>query len=131
MVRFRHLRRLAFGLLLVLGTNSAAFAHAFLDHADPAVGSTVTAPPKEIRLWFTEKLEPAFSTLHVADGAGKTVDSGDGAVDSSDSMQLRVSLPALPPGTYRVIWRVLSVDSHTTEGDFTFEVKAGEVRSGP
>ena len=117
--------------VLVFGTNSAAFAHAFLDHADPAVGSTVTASPKEVRLWFTEELEPAFSTLHVVDGAGKTVDGGDGRVDASNPTLLRVSLPALSPGTYRVIWRVLSVDSHTTEGDFTFEVKAGEVKVEP
>jgi methionine-rich copper-binding protein CopC len=31
-------------------------------------------------------------------------------------------VPALPPGTYRVVWRVLSIDSHGTTGDFTFEV---------
>jgi hypothetical protein len=35
---------------------------------------------------------------------------------------LRVSLPKLVPGTYRVTWRVLSVDTHVTEGDFTFAV---------
>ena len=52
-------------------------------------------------------------------------------MDASNPTQLRVSLPALLPGIYRVIWRVLSVDSHTTEGDFTFEVKAAEVKGGP
>jgi len=118
------------GILSVIGANDV-FAHAFLDHADPAVGSTVTPSPNEVRLWFTQELEPAFSTLHVVDSAGKTVDGGDGQVDSSNPMLLRVSLPALPPGTYRVIWRVLSLDSHTTEGDFTFEVKASEAKAAP
>ncbi len=117
-------------VLSVIGANGAS-AHAFLDRADPAVGSAVTVSPKEVRLWFTEELESAFSTLHVVDGAGHTVDGGDGRVDASDPTLLRVSLRALPPGTYRVIWRVLSVDSHTTEGDFTFDVKAGEVKAAP
>jgi methionine-rich copper-binding protein CopC len=34
-----------------------------------------------------------------------------------------VTLPQLAPGTYTVIWRVLSVDSHITEGRFMFRVE--------
>ena len=51
---------------------AAALAHAMLDRASPRVGSTVAAAPKELMLWFTEKLEPAFSTAEVrnAQGAG-------------------------------------------------------------
>jgi len=99
-----------------------AGAHAFLDHALPAVGSTVHTPPSQVKLWFTQKLEPAFSRLSVADQSGKQVDKGDVHVDPGDGTLLSVSLPALAPGTYRVTWRVLSVDTHVTEGDFTFEV---------
>lgn len=94
-------------------------AHAFLDHASPAVGSSVRASPPEVKLWFTEELEPAFSTISVKDAAGKQVDKGDRKV-SADTMQ--VSLPQLAPGRYKVAWRALSVDTHVTEGDFTFEV---------
>ena len=53
-----------------------AAAHAFLDHALPAVGSTVHAPPAQVKLWFTQKLEPAFSNAQVSDSAGKRVDRG-------------------------------------------------------
>ena len=67
-------------------------------------------------------LEPAFSTIKVLDQTGKPVDNGDKAVDASDRTLLRVSLPQLPPGTYRVVWRALSVDTHVTEGAFTFDV---------
>jgi methionine-rich copper-binding protein CopC len=28
----------------------------------------------------------------------------------------------LPSGTYKASWHVLSVDTHTTEGDFSFTV---------
>src|SRR6266567_2784110 len=99
----------------------AADAHAFLDYAVPAVGSSVLASPAQLKLWFTQRLEPAFSTVQVVDRAGKRVDKGDGQGDRADATLLRVSLPPLAPGKYRVTWRVLSVDTHVTEGDFTFD----------
>ena len=109
-------------LALLLSGAAGAGAHAFLERADPRAGSTVKTPPTRVRLWFTESLEPAFSSVRVRDEAGRRVDEGDSQVDPSNTRLLRVSLPPLPPGTYKVIWRVLSVDSHVTEGDFTFRV---------
>jgi copper resistance protein C len=100
----------------------AAFAHAFLDRALPAVGSTVHGPPAEVRLWFTQRLEPAFSTVRVLDRSGRQVDAKDKRVDRDDATLLRVSLPPLAPGTYRVVWRVVTPDSHASEGDYTFVV---------
>jgi len=114
--------RLAAAMLTGLAFAASALAHAFLDHASPAVGSTVRGPPNGVSLWFTQELEPAFSTVGVLDASGKPVDKGDKQVDSGDRTLLRVSLPPLAPGTYRVRWRVLSVDTHVTEGDFSFEV---------
>jgi hypothetical protein len=35
---------------------------------------------------------------------------------------MSVSLRPGGSGTYHVTWRVLSVDSHTTDGNFTFQV---------
>jgi copper resistance protein C len=100
----------------------AARAHAFLDHANPAVGSTLRQPPAVVSLWFTQELEPAFSTLSIVDQSGQRVDGGDAQVDARDQTLLHASLKLLPPGTYKVIWRVVSVDTHTTEGTFTFRV---------
>jgi hypothetical protein len=104
--------------LLVLGS-VAARAHAFLDHADPKVGSTVAAAPREVALSFTEKLEPAFSSVEVTDSGGRRVDEGKPSVAGN---VIRVPLSALPAGTYRVKWHVLSVDTHVTEGSFSFRV---------
>jgi copper resistance protein C len=105
-------------LLLSLASGEAV-AHAFLDHAEPRVGNSVATAPREVRLWFTQKLEPAFSTVSVTDEAGQRVDTGKARV-SGDTMA--VSLRQIRAGTYRVIWRVLSVDTHTTDGNFTFKV---------
>ena len=100
----------------------AAAAHAFLDHASPAVGSTVDAPPAQVKLWFTQRLEPAFSKVEVSDAAGRRVDRADARVDASDPTVLTVSVPQLAPGRYRVKWRVVSVDTHVTAGDYNFDV---------
>ena len=105
-------------LVLVLAS-SAAQAHAFLDHAEPRVGNKVASPPHEVTLWFTQKLESAFSTVTVTNAAGERVDSGKPRVSGN---RMSVSLRPGGSGTYHVTWRVLSVDTHTTDGSFTFQV---------
>jgi methionine-rich copper-binding protein CopC len=98
-------------------------AHAFLDHASPAVGSTVPTAPETVTMWFTQELEPAFTTATVTDASGNTVDAGPAQIDPKDPTELRVALRKLSPGTYTVSWHALSVDTHTTTGHFTFEIK--------
>jgi len=115
------LARLAIAALLVVATG--AFAHAFVDRAVPAVGSTVREPPREIAIWFTQELEPALSTIKLQDSKGNAIAAANNnAVDPSNRTILRLPVPPLSPGKYRVVWRVLSIDSHVTEGDFTFDV---------
>lgn len=103
----------------------AGQTHAFLDHASPAVGSSLPTPPAAVTMWFTQDLEPAFSTATVTDKSGNNVDSGTAQVDPKDPTVLRVPLRPLPPGSYTVAWHVLSVDTHTTQGHFTFVVGGG------
>lgn len=116
------LRERLLGLVLGLALSGAALAHAMLDRSAPPVGGSVKGPPARVDLWFTESLEAAFSRLRVLDAAGHRVDGGDARVDKADGTHLSVSVGSLPPGRYRVVWRVVSVDTHATEGDFTFDV---------
>jgi methionine-rich copper-binding protein CopC len=115
-------------LLVVLTLASAqawvplAGAHASLVRAIPDAGSSVHESPAKLKLWFSGPLEPAFSTVEVLDGTEKRVDNGDPEVDGADRKLLHVSVPQLQAGTYRVIWRVLSVDRHVSKGDFTFDI---------
>ena len=111
---------LATTALLAAMASTAAWAHAFLDHAEPRVGSTVPTAPRELVLVYTQNLEPAFSSVEVSDDKGARVDLGKPSISAST---MRVGLKQLPPGTYRVRWQVLSVDTHTTQGSFTFHVK--------
>ena len=109
----------------VIGAASAVRAHAFLDHASPAVGSSVPAPPPVVTLWFTQDLEPAFSGVTVTNEAGQRVDLGNAQIPQGSPAELQIGLKSLPPGTYLVSWHVVSVDTHPTEGTFTFEVGRG------
>ena len=68
----KNLPKIAIVLIAIL-LPAAAYAHAFLDHASPRVGSTVATAPRELLLWFTEKLEPAFSTVEVRNAQGAVV----------------------------------------------------------
>ena len=97
-----------------------AHAHAFLDHADPKVGSTIHEPPSQVTVWMTEGLEPAFSKLQVFDAKGAEVDQKDTKINGSI---MTVSLPQLAPGKYRVSWQVVAVDTHRTSGTFDFTIQ--------
>jgi methionine-rich copper-binding protein CopC len=110
-------------LILVLLTGAVRVeAHAFLREADPGVGSTVQTSPNEVRIRFTENIEPAFGSIQVFDASGKELDKRDVHLDRSDRALLHVSLPRLGAGIYKVVWRVVSVDTHVTNGNFTFRV---------
>ena len=117
------MRRVLALLILMAVAPAVAVAHAVLDRTEPRAGGKVKAAPAQVKLWFTGALEPSYSRVQVLDAAGKRRDVGDGGVDEANHALLRVSVPALPPGSYRVVWRVLSVDSHVTEGQFSFSVE--------
>jgi copper resistance protein C len=108
--------------LLMSGT-VAAFAHAHLVRATPAVGATVSTPPSEVMLRFSEKLESAFSSVVVRDQSGKQVDKGGATVDKGDRTLMRVLLQQpITPGVYKVEWKAMSADTHKIDGNFTFKV---------
>jgi methionine-rich copper-binding protein CopC len=124
-------RTILFAALAVAGALSAggfspgaAPAHSLLVRSEPGRSATVTRAPERVRLWFSERIEPAYAKLSVWSEAGKQVDAGDAAVDSNDPILLSVSTPNLGPGRYTVSFRVLSVDGHVVESSFAFTVKA-------
>jgi hypothetical protein len=109
-------------LALLLSGVTAAFAHGELKRAVPPAGGTVATAPSEVAVTFNEPLETAFSSVVVRDSAGKQIDKADTHIDKDDRTIMRVSLQPLPPGTYTVKWRAVTVDTHHTEGTFKFKV---------
>jgi methionine-rich copper-binding protein CopC len=101
----------------------AAFAHALLKKSEPAQRAVLSKPPAQVRLWFNERLEPAFSELSVRDASGAPVTDAAAKVPDEDPKRLELSLPPLGPGVYTVRYKVLSVDGHTVKASFNFTVK--------
>ena len=109
--------------LIVLSIASFTIAHATPDRSEPRVGSTVSKAPTEVRIYFNQDLEPAFSHIQVFDSGGKEIDKKDSHVDAANRRLLIVSLPELIRGQYEVKWQVVSIDTHRTQNDFKFEFK--------
>ena len=107
----------------LLGSASAAFAHAHLKTAKPAVNGTVTTAPAEVVINFTEGIEPRFSSIEVRDAQDQRVDSGDAHAAPDDASRFIVGLKALPAGIYKVIWHATAVDTHKTDGTYQFTVR--------
>jgi len=108
--------------LLSLIASSLAQAHAFLDHADPKVGSTVNGSPPVVKIWFTMEVQAALTNIQIFDSAGHEVDRKDDKIDPNNNALMIVSLPKLPMGTYKVIWHAVCPWGHHTTGNFTFDV---------
>jgi copper resistance protein C len=112
------------GLCALFDTGSIALAHAVLIRAIPSSAQTLAQPPTEVRLLFTEPLDPAFSGVRVVDATNQGVDFGYVRVDPQDDRQLVASLrTALPNGVYFVLWRSFStIDVHPEEGRYPLYV---------
>jgi methionine-rich copper-binding protein CopC len=119
----KQLISLAIGLLSLLAMATQANAHAFMVRAEPRVGSKLKKAPSEVRIWFSEPVRSGLSSIKVFDENGKQVDKKNTRLDPRNHALLNVSLePDLPLGSYRVTWRVTSVDTHVTNGYFRFQI---------
>jgi methionine-rich copper-binding protein CopC len=116
-------RRVGLALAGCLLTATVAAGHAVLQRAEPPVESKLKRAPDEVKLYFSERLEPAYSSLRVLNDQGVQMDRRDSRVDRANPALLRATLPPLSPGRYKVLWRVLSIDADVTEGDFTFRIE--------
>jgi methionine-rich copper-binding protein CopC len=107
-------------VFLTPGVEERAWPHAYPSSSTPADGATVGASPGEVVIRFTEAVEIEFSRIEVKNAGGETVSLGK--VRRLAPETLAAEIKALAPGTYRVSWQVLSVDTHVTEGSFRFTV---------
>ena len=111
------------GALAAVSVASAAFAQAQFVKAMPAAGSQVGSLT-EVQLEFNESVDPQFSGLTLTAPHGVNVELGEPEVESGDSRVLVVPITnVLEPGDYTVHWRVVSFDTHWSQGEFSFTVK--------
>jgi methionine-rich copper-binding protein CopC len=118
------IRSFIFALALATSAAPVAWAHSFPEEQHPSAGETLSAPPSEIRIKFDAPIEKLFAKLQVVDSGGK--DHAVGPPDiSSDGVELTEKIEALKPGEYTVRWAVVCVDTHHTEGSYSFTIAGG------
>lgn len=109
-------------LVLIFQTNSV-MAHASLVKSDPPRRASLSAPPKQIQLWFNEKIEASYASVTVLDAKKNPITDKNPEVVADDPKSVVLSLPQIETGSYTVKYRVMSVDGHVIESSFDFNVK--------
>ena len=112
--------RIALALCVALAP-LPALAHAKLKSSSPAASAKVMSGLKEIKLEFSEAIEPSFSKFELNDASGKAVTSmtGDKACAKA---KCKFEISPLGPGVYTVKYHVLSSDGHVVDGIFNITV---------
>jgi len=119
------LARLAFvvvALLTVLAPAQHASAHAILLTSAPAPSAVLDQSPTEIALFFNEFVDTVFGKIRILDSSGNDVQTVKPIRDASNQSIVRAPISPLEPGTYVVIWRIASSDSHPVQGSFSFQI---------
>lgn len=107
---------------LIAAPATAVAWHNHLEKSLPAADSAGAAP-KEVRLWFAEKVEPKFSSISLLKADSSKIEIGK-AQGTDDPKSVSALVPAaLAPGGYIVVWRTAGDDGHAVRGRYAFTVK--------
>jgi methionine-rich copper-binding protein CopC len=111
-------------LLSSLITPVTVFAHAIMVRSTPEKDAVVTEAPKQVDVWFNDKVGSEHKALAVIDDKGNRLDNEDVTQETFDGSHLYSTLKPLVPGVYTVRYRVVSADTHIVTGKYQFTVKA-------
>ncbi|WP_337098281.1 copper resistance CopC/CopD family protein [Paenibacillus sp. YIM B09110] len=95
-------------------------AHAYLSHSTPLQDAELQASPEAIKLTFTEKIDSKLSSVTLTKASDGS--SIAGKLSADGEMTLVNTIPKLESGEYKVVWQVLSLDTHITDGSFRFAI---------
>ncbi|SEN29252.1 copper resistance CopC family protein [Nitrosomonas marina] len=108
--------------VMVLQVNQV-WAHASLVKSDPPRRASLSESPAQVQLWFNEEIEAAYASVQVLDADEKNVAVAEPEAVPDDAKSVVLDLPALNPGSYKVQFRVLSIDGHVVESSYGFRIK--------
>ncbi|HJZ76813.1 MAG TPA: copper resistance CopC family protein [Vicinamibacterales bacterium] len=101
-------------------------AHTKLVKSEPAAGAALAAAPKQVQLWFNEKIDPAVSKIELTSAAGK-VALGPAHVIGEKSLIAPIT-GKVDAGSYSIAWQTAGDDGHVIKGEVGFAVKSASTR---
>ena len=110
-------------LALAVQVGSVA-AHTALVDAEPAPGAKLPSSPAEVRLTFTEALQPG-STFAVFGEFFNEIEGVTPQIDPGAPEQMAAAFPPLGPGTYTVQWVAIGDDGDKVNGSYSFNIQSG------
>jgi methionine-rich copper-binding protein CopC len=98
------------------------FAHVGMLNSSPAKNGFVSSAPEKVTIKFGGPLEPAFSKIEVFDQNDEKV-SGKTAFLKDNKVMESPLEEDLPPGTYTVKIKCMSLDGHIIKEEFNFFIE--------
>ncbi|MSR17131.1 MAG: copper resistance protein CopC [Methylococcaceae bacterium] len=124
-MKFNYSRALfkSFVFTAAIITPFSVLAHAIMVKSQPEQNAAITISPKQIDVWFNDKVGDEYKAVAVIDSKGNRVDNKDVKQEILDGSHLYCTVPTLPADTYTVRYRVVSIDTHIVTGKFQFTIK--------
>jgi copper resistance protein C len=113
---------LKMAVIAILALPLPVFAHAIMVKSQPVADSTIAESPKQVDVWFNDKVGSEYKALAVINSKGNRVDNKDATQETFDQSHLYTTVTDLPPDTYTVRYRVVSLDTHIVTGKFKFTI---------
>jgi methionine-rich copper-binding protein CopC len=114
----------AAGIAIAMSIAGVASAHSFPESQTPSAGQKLASAPAEVTINFDAPIEKLFAKLEVTGADGKDEAAGAPQI-SDDGRHMSVKVASLKPGDYTVKWAVVGIDTHHTEGSYTFSISSG------
>jgi methionine-rich copper-binding protein CopC len=114
---------ISLAMLSLLFQVNSVLAHATLVKSDPPRRASLSSSPKQIQLWFNEKIEGSYASVTVLDSNKKSITENNPEVVLDDPKSVVLNIPQMEPGRYTVQYRVMSVDGHVIASSYDFSIK--------
>ena len=112
--------------ILVVSSIPNSYEHAYISVSTPNALESLSSPPSEVDVVFSDPVDVTYSHIKVIDPNGNQVQNNDLHYTNSDHTGLGISLKSgIPNGVYTVSTKVLDqTDGHVTTPGFVFGVNA-------
>ncbi len=99
-------------------------AHTKLEKSEPAAGAALKAAPKQVQLWFNEKIDPKVTKIVLTGAAGEI--KLEPAHPMGDKSLMTAISGKMADGAYTIGWQTAGDDGHVVKGDVKFTVKTAK-----